>query len=82
MFEWHSGNEVIKSGSESSYFEDSDLLLPHFLPGGNNNKNRSELFRDSKKWEQYSFQKTRFSEKLYEIYHSILIQSLPLYYVN
>ena len=40
---------TLKPGSEISYFDDNDLLLLQFRPGGKNNKNDSELFSDSER---------------------------------
>ena len=37
------------TGSKISYFGDNNLLLLQFKPGGNDDKNHSEHFRDNKK---------------------------------
>ena len=41
------------SGSEISYFGDNNLSLSQLTTGGNNNKNLSERFRDSKKMRMF-----------------------------
>ena len=37
-----------ESGSKISHFGNNDLLLPQFRPDGNDSKNCSECFRDTK----------------------------------